>query len=155
MSEYADKLKKEFNKEWKCSRCNEVMKDDLKTMGSWRFNGSIWEHKCPDALSQAGHFPAYPKIKTATGFCSCGHPFGTVTLPVVCPRCDEPFREIWDLWTDEEITLMGEDKYEELDHTQAKRLRSYGLEIPYKKERDRLHKEAHEELAKKYGWETV
>lgn len=40
-----------------CSRCGAI-----EGIGpydtAWRYNGDGWEHKCPGALPQAGHFPA-------------------------------------------------------------------------------------------------
>ena len=41
--------------EWKCERCSAW---GNVADGAWRFNGIGFEHKCPDADPQSGHFPA-------------------------------------------------------------------------------------------------
>jgi len=38
-----------------CSRCKAPIVFDAD--GAWRFNGETYEHKCPDADPQSGHFP--------------------------------------------------------------------------------------------------
>ena len=42
--------------EWLCTHCNMLLSDSFGPF--WRWNGHIWEHKCPGSDSQAGHFPA-------------------------------------------------------------------------------------------------
>ena len=41
---------------WRCSCCGELHDDASDP--SWRWNGNIWEHKCPGASPQCGHQPA-------------------------------------------------------------------------------------------------
>lgn len=42
-----------------CGRCGAIEGIGPYDM-AWRYNGDGWEHKCPGALPQAGHFAALP-----------------------------------------------------------------------------------------------
>ena len=47
---------------WKCSACGAIL--DADGFGNWawamawRWNGQVWEHKCPGGGPQGGHFQA-------------------------------------------------------------------------------------------------
>lgn len=49
-----------FRGTYKCDSCGETYNDatSLDPGSRWRWNGKTWEHKCPDAHPQAGHFQA-------------------------------------------------------------------------------------------------
>lgn len=46
---------------WRCTSCGAAMSADaiyVAPDASWRWNGENWEHKCPGADPQCGHFQA-------------------------------------------------------------------------------------------------